>query len=360
MHWPTEFVNTARALLQKTPGWEQVDQWIRDERDSYPQLEDEVAQTLMANVVDEIDYADAMWVGDYQRALEKSRSCADRLSGPDLADYRAWWYYLAGSAAALSVARDNATHLRDSVRELFDRACAASPRATWFRETARLVGFEDAEQIVDDHLMLNAAEAIETRIRQVGVAGAGFEKDAQTMIDQLDSADATSFEQGLERLGFWLGAGAVRPTGRGVPDGVWSFTGETVVAFEAKSDEQPTGQVSLSTAREARGHIKWVESNMHFSGSEPISTVVISDRTAVAAEALPNTEALFVVNLTYIRQLGRRVASTVRSLRAQASLTSNEDFRRFIAERLKAEELDPRSIQEALQCNPLNEFAVNN
>ena len=102
VNWPTELVNTARAFLQKTPGWEQVDQWIRDERDSYPQLEDKVAQTLMANVVDEIDYADAMWVGDYQRALEKARSCADRLSGPDLADYRAWWYYLAGSAAALS------------------------------------------------------------------------------------------------------------------------------------------------------------------------------------------------------------------------------------------------------------------
>ena len=359
-NWPTEFVNTARAFLQKTPGWEQVDQWIRDKRDSYPQLEDKVAQTLMANVVDEIDYADAMWVGDYQRALEKARSCADRLSGPDLADYRAWWYYLAGSAAALSIARDNATHLRDTVGELFDRACAASPRATWFRETARLAGFEDPEKIVDDHLLLTAAEAIETRIQQVGVAGAGFEKNAQTMIEQLDSADATPFEQGLEQLGFWLGVGAVRPSGQGVPDSVWSFGQETVVAFEAKSDEQPTAPVSLSTAREAQGHIKWVESNMHFSSSTPVSTVVISDRTTVAAEALPNAEALFVANLTYIRQLGRRIASTVRSLRTQASSTSNEEFRRVIAERLKAEELDPKSIQAALKCNPLNEFPVNN
>ena len=360
VNWPTELVNTARAFLQKTPGWEQVDQWIRDERDSYPQLEDKVAQTLMANVVDEIDYADAMWVGDYQRALEKARSCADRLSGPDLADYRAWWYYLAGSAAALSIARDNATHLRDTVGELFDRACAASPRATWFRETARLAGFEHPENIVDDHLLLTAAEAIDTSIQQVGVAGAGFEKNAQTMIEQLDSADATPFEQGLEQLGFWLGAGAVRPSGQGVPDGAWSFGQETVVAFEAKSDEQPAGPVSLSTAREAQGNIKWVESNMHFSSSTPVSTVVISDRTTVAAEALPNSEALFVANLTYIRQLGRRIASTVRSLRTQASSTSNEEFRRVIAERLKAAELDPRSIQAALQCNPLNEFPVNN
>ena len=357
--WPKEFIDTARALLKKESGWEQVDQWIRDERDSYPQLEDEVAQTLMTNVVDEIDYAEAMWVGDYQRALEKARSCADRLSGPALADYRAWWYYLAGSAAALSIERDNATHLRGAVRELFDRACAASPRATWFREITRLVGFDDTEQEDEDLLLIVASEAVERRLQQVGIAGAGFETESQAMIDLLDGADAKTFEQGLERLGLWLGVGAIRPSGPGVPDGVWSFGEEAVLAFEAKSDEQPTGPVSLSTAREAQGHIKWVESNMHFSGSAQVSTVVISDRKSVAAEALPNTEALFVVNLTYIRQLGRRIASTARSLRTQASSTSNEDFRRVIAERLKAEKLDPRSIQAALQWNPLNEYPVN-
>ena len=121
--WPNEFLEVARAFLKKTPGWEEVDQWIREERDSYPQLKDNVAQTLMANVQDEIEYADAMWVGDYQGALQKARSCADRLGGNDLSDYRAWWYYLAGSAAALSVTRDNSVHLRDASRELFGRAC---------------------------------------------------------------------------------------------------------------------------------------------------------------------------------------------------------------------------------------------
>ena len=359
--WPKEFIDTARALLKKESGWEQVDQWIRDERDSYPQLEDEVAQTLMTNVVDEIDYAEAMWVGDYQRALEKARSCADRLSGPALAHYRAWWYYLAGSAAALSIERDNATHLREAVRELFDRACAASPRATWFREITRLVGFDDTEQEDENLLLIVASEAVERRLQQVGIAGAGFETESQAMIDLLDGADAKTFEhKGWNDWDCGLG---LAPFVQVVP------VCQTVYGHLAKkqfwrlrrrADEQPRGPVSLSTAREAQGHIKWVESNMHFSGSAQVSTVVISDRTSVAAEALPNTEALFVVNLTYIRQLGRRIASTARSLRTQASSTSNEDFRRVIAERLKAEALDPRSIQAALQCNPLNEFPVNN
>ena len=103
--WPERFTNTARAFLRKEPGWEGVDEWIRDNRDSCQKLPDITDQTLMSNVPDEIDYADSMWVGDYQRALEKAQACASRLSGNALADYRAWWYYLAGSAAALSWAK---------------------------------------------------------------------------------------------------------------------------------------------------------------------------------------------------------------------------------------------------------------
>ena len=358
VQWPKQFVETARALLNKEQGWEKVDQWIREQRDSYPQLEDTVAQTLMANVRDEIDYAEALWVGNFQRALEKARACADRLEGNTLADYRAWWYYLAGSAAALSVARDNSTHLRDSARDLFTRACSASPRSTWFREAFRMVGLDLSNQPVDDPLLLAVSEAIESRIQQIGVTGAGFEKDAQTMIDQLDDSGATQFEQGLERLGYWLGVGPVRPKGTGVPDGVWSFAEESVVAFEAKSNEEPTGSISLSTAREAQGHRNWIESNMEALESTPISVVIFSDRETVAKDALPQARGLFVVSLTFVRQLGKKVVSAIRAIRAEASETDSEDFRRVIAERLKSEELDPRSIQAALQSNPLDAFPV--
>ena len=122
-----EFLATARALLRKEPGWEGVDQWIRGKRDSYKRKADEVSQTLIANVPDEIDYATCLWVGNYRDALKHARACADRLGGDALDNYRAWWYYLAGSAAVLSAKRDNLSHLEDTVRGLFNRACAASP-----------------------------------------------------------------------------------------------------------------------------------------------------------------------------------------------------------------------------------------
>ena len=358
VQWPQELIEPTRAFLEKRPGWEQVDEWIRDARDSYPQLEAPVAQKLMANVRDEIEYAKAMWVGNYQRALEKSRACADRLSGDDLAGYRAWWCYLAGSAAALLSASGSSAHLHDTVRDLFSRACAAAPTATWFREVSRTIDSGDALEVQYDAMLLSAAEAIEKRLQQVGVVGAAFEPEAQTMLDQLTSADATTFEQGVENLGLWLGVRAVRPKGQGVPDGVWSFAEETVVAFEAKSDEHPDGPISLDTAREARGHINWVRSTMGIADEFPICTVILSDRTTVSDAALPNTAELFVLSLGAIRELGHRVVSTVRALRAEASTTANEDFRRVIAERLKTENLDPNSILTQLRADTLHEFPV--
>ena len=349
-----EFLAAARAFLRKEPGWEGVDQWIRGERDSYKRKADEVSQTLMKNVPDEIEYANCMWVGNYRDALRLARACADRLGGDGLANYRAWWYYLAGSVAVLWAKEDKLPHLKDAAREMFNRACSASSKSTWFWEAFRLGGVEVSEQPVDDLILLSVSEAIENRIQLVGVAGAGFEYKAQAMIENLDCSDSTPFEQGLKQLGYWLGIEATRPKGTGVPDGIWGFTDESVVVFEAKSNENPTGSISLSTARQAQGHIPWVASNHNLQDDTSITSVVISDREMVASEALPSAKGLFVVSLKFIRELGRKVASTVRALRVEASETSSEEFRRVIADRLKDEGLDPASIQAALKRMPLD------
>ena len=358
VQWPQDLVEVARAFLQKRTGWEEVDQWIRDERDSYLKQEDKVAQTLIDNVRDEIDYARAVWVGNYQTALEKARACADRLSGKDLADYRAWWYYLAGSVAALSSKSQNLPHLSEVARDMFERACRASPRSTWFREATKFVDFEVSVHPVDDSQLLSVSEVIEKRLHQMGVTGAGFEREAQSLIDLVDNDEAKSFEQGIEKLGFWLGVAATRPQGQGVPDGVWTFSEGIVVAFEAKSEEGPVGSIALRTAREAQGHVNWVGSNMPVSGSTSVFTVIVSNRTSVTAEAVPNAQGLFVVSLVALRDLAKKVVSTLRALRAQASANSNEDLRQVIAERLKSERLDPMNVQAQLLGSPLGDFPV--
>ncbi len=353
-----DFLAAARSFLRKEPGWETVDQWIRGERDSYERKTDEVSQILLANVPDEIDYATCMWVGNYRGALKHARACTDRLGGDALANYRAWWYYLAGSAAMLSARVDKSPHLQDVARELFNRACSASSKSTWYWEALRNSGVEVSENPVDDLVLLAVAETIENRIQSIGIAGAGFEKKAKAMIENLKSDDSTPFEQGLKQLGFWLGVDAERPKGTGAPDGIWAFPDELVVVFEAKSDENPDGPISLSTSRQTQGHIRWVKSDRGLASDTPIISVVISDREVVASEAMPSAQGLFVVGLKAIRELGQKVVSTIRSLRVEASETSSEEFRHAVVERLKDEKIDPASIQAFLQRMPIDDLPV--
>ena len=349
--WPSDFLGLARAFLRQTAGWEAPDQWIREQRDSYSKHKNVVAQTLMENVPDEIDYANFLWTGNYQGALDKARACADRLSGQNLAAYRAWWHYLAGSAAPLSVKNDNASHLGETARDQFTRACSASPMITWFREVVRHNEFGVHIQTEIDTTLLVAVEAIERQLLQVGISGPRFENEAQSLIDLLAKSESTPFEQGLELLGTWLGVDAKRPKGQGVPDGIWVFGEMAIVALEAKSDENPAGKISISTAREAQGHIKWVKSELNVPDCTPISSVVISDRSIMAPEAKPHIEALYVVSLDFIRQLASKVISTIRGLRAQASEVGSEEFRQVIAERLSQEKLDPDSLlSDLLRC----------
>ncbi|MCG8448228.1 MAG: hypothetical protein MI725_01445, partial [Pirellulales bacterium] len=359
VQWPKELVDQARAFLERRPGWEQVEDWIRDMRDSYVQEEDKVASTLMNVVREEIDYSRAIWVGDYDRALEKARACADRLGGVELTGYRAWWYYLAGSVSALLYSTNASSHLREATRDLCSRACNASPTSTWFREAARYSGFEDAYDTVDDLVLLAAAEAIEARIQQVGVVGAAFEHEAQDLVDKLGSADWKTFEQGLERLGKWLGVDARRPAGEGVPDGVWSFSATKVVGFEAKSNEQASGAISVSTARQTKGHIDWIKTHMPELASAPISAVLISDRTTRTSEAIAHSEGVFVIGLEDVRELAQAVVSTIRALRAQSPDAGNEDFRQIIASRFKSEQLDPQSIMARFGSHPLAGLPVH-
>ena len=358
--WPNEFLEVARPFMRMQPGWEKVDQWIREERDSYQQEPSRVAEILMSNVGDEIDYSDALWAGNYQNALTKARACADRLGGDELAEYRAWWYYLAGSAATLSAAKDNRAHLRETARDLFARACAAAPRSSWFQEVSRSAGLEVSNQSVEDPMLLAASEAIERKIQQVGVAGAGFESAVSALTDQLNQDAATQFEQGLEQLGAWLGLEVVRPTGDGVPDGVWLFSENTIMVLEAKSNEQPAAPISLRTAREAQGHINWVKHNMQVPDSTRIEVVILSDRSTISSAARPNVEGLYIVGLASIRELGQRTISTIRAIRAESSESSNEEFRRIVAKRLKEEGLDPKSLLAALLASPLSNLPTQN
>src|SRR5262249_34846727 len=78
--------------------------------------------------------------------------------------------------------------------------------------------------------------------------------------DKIHATASNRFEQGLEMLGRLLGAKAQRFTENGEPDGFWLFGDWLAFVFEAKTDEDPSGRISLNTVRQAASHEQTVRS----------------------------------------------------------------------------------------------------
>jgi len=314
VQFPEELREVAANFLVKAPGWEEVDRWIQERRDSVTRVPDASAATLMAISSDEVDYAYLMWQEDYGAALERARKCADALGGPDLAPYRAWWYYLAGSAAWIAGSQSGDVQMANVAREMFERAAGAAPAVTWFGQLARTPLLKGRLPEPEDPLAAIAVENIETRLSEIGVVGGRFDKEVSEFFALVDDDDPIPFERGLESLGRWLGFEASRPGRQGDPDSIWRLGDQVIVAFEAKSQQSTEGPVSLDNAREAQGHLNWVKSNLKPPEDTEVFGVVVSPRTSIGSEAIPHCESLYLLHPSAVRGTARDIVSLVRAI----------------------------------------------
>jgi hypothetical protein len=358
IQFPEELKAVASDFLAKVPGWEEVDSWIREYRDTASRLPDPAAATLMAISAYEVDYSYAMWQEDFETALEKARQCVDKLGGPDHAPYRAWWYYLAGCAAWASAKRANNSHLAEVARDMFKRAAAAAPAVTWFRELARIPMMQGNVEEPEDSLLLEAVENIENRLGELGVVGTRFEKEVAQILSLIEDDEATPFEQGLEQLGRLLGFDAIRPGKTGDPDGIWRISDHVIVAIEAKSNQSAGGPISLSDTRETQGHINWVRSNLSPAPNTEVFAIVVSPRSVISSDALPQCSSLYLVSCSEVRETAREVMNLIRGIRANATEEPSEGIRSLIGHRLREHDLDPCTLLQFFRRKSLSELPV--
>lgn len=356
--FPDELIDVALKFMEKAEGWEDVDEWIRERRDSISRIPDPNASALLTIASHEVDYTYAMWKEDFETALEKARICADALSGNEHRPYRSWWYYLAGSAAWLSADQTGDEQMATVSRDMFRRAASATLSVTWFLNLANNSLLMEKIDSPADEFAANAVEGIEAQLLQAGVVGERFEKDIQAFLELIDNDDARQFENGLRTLGNWFGFDASRPGGQGDPDGIWRLADLLIVAFEAKTEESSEGPISVRTAREAQGHLNWVNSNLDLASDSEVIGVVISSRSTIAKKALPHCENLYLVNTSEVRQWSRDITDLVRGLRARATQESSGALRDMILERLTETGLDPKRLLGSLKGKPLSDLSL--
>jgi hypothetical protein len=246
---PQELVGMILALIEDGDYRKEADQAIETIQsrrlEAAPKDYDEAGQR-------EVDFGAAMWDGNYSHALSVARGIADHLVSPELAGYRAWWWFLASTAASLADEKNNEM---DCLR----RAASCGVNGGWLNYLIKSRG-QTTQGKVGSEAEPNA-EGLWNVLVDWGWAGPGFEKNLEDMLSFLRTQYHAHFHQGLDYLGRCYGADVTRITEQGAPDVVWSFPNDVHVAFEAKTEKQTDG-LSKKDLLEAKGHVDWVKARL--------------------------------------------------------------------------------------------------
>ena len=135
----------------------------------------------------------------------------------------------------------------------------------------------------------------------------------------LAQASAGAFERAVAGLGELAGASVLRRTGNDAePDAVWSFGGALWVAFEAKSECDPEGQVSADEVRQAGAHLNYAASCLGGDPPEGSFAVLVSPCTAVHPAAAQVADArVYLVSPDVLADVAARITGAWESIRVQ-------------------------------------------
>lgn len=285
-----------------------------------------------------------MWEDDFAYALETAHRIADHLNSPELAGYRAWWWYLASIAAALS---DDTSAEQDALR----RGASCGVNSGWLKQLLRerKAAIPEKESNVEPN-----AESVWDLLARWGWAGPYFEQNIRQMLDQLKDDQHTAYHQGLESLGKCFGARTTRSTEDGAPDVVWTFSTDLHIAFEAKTEKGPSGTLSKKDLLEAKGHADWIRAHLcQDRALLDVSTVVVAPSPVLHRVAGPFAEGLFYVAPENILRLAEKVADSLRELRIKFSGRDFAEAALALSAEMRSMGLTVEATRVSLASDPL-------
>jgi hypothetical protein len=297
--------------------------------------------------LDEVYFARAMWDEDYGRSFELAHGIADQVTAPELAGYRAWWWFLASLAATLA---NNAAGARDALQ----RGAACGVNAGWLRRIALYRGAAAITAADSSSGSELNAEAIWELLDNWGWAGPEFASHVSKMLGLLADQAHAGYHEGLELLGKCVGASCLRTTEPGAPDVVWSFPGDTHFGFEAKTEKKVGTKLSKKELQEAKGHVDWIRSRMaDGSNALGITPVLVAPDSAVHEIGEPFAGGLYYVAPAEILGFARQIAEHLGQLRLKYSGRDYSSAQKELSADIRAAKMDMGGVMNLLTKTPL-------
>lgn len=346
-----ELLENLELFLAQGPEWQSADAEIVHLRSTRSQETLPGSEGLKKAVAAEIAYAEALWSGNFDLALDSAKTALGFLGGDELRGYRAFWYYLAGSAATLAERSGNA-QMRAVAAEFYDNARKATNGVRWLYELAKTPSLSLPEAQVDP-LALRQVELLEEQLESLGtINNRRFDELEASIRSGIGSDDPNEFERAQESLGTLIGYASGRSKEQGAPDPWWVAEGQFCVVFEDYTDSQPTSTLSVAKARQVSSHPDWIRANLNMAEDGIVIPVLITHAMARAREAAPYLGNVRIWSATAFREWVTRTLQVIRQLRMDYTEPGDLEWRANAATALATAAVSPAALKFHLESLP--------
>lgn len=350
----TDLSPKVKVFMGRGPDWDPAEADIIKRRDSKPAILPSYVKTLADVATLEVKYQYELWKESYDEALAYATQVIDKLSGSDLSGYRALWHYFAGNAAHLLSKLPGQDAMSQTASDHFRRAARAVKTVSWFTRLAHELKLDGQAQLPQSYLTALALEGIGECVNNLGTEGSKFERTMKAYAALMRQTDPDQFDEGLTQLGRMLGFGATRPQGKAAPDSIWELGGQLTVLFESKSGADPSGSVSVSTGRQAAGHLKWYQAHASLSPGAQVHTILVTPQRFLDDDARPCANGIFYVHIDSIRGLFLEAENFLRTVRAKVAGMEVHRRTEIIYSELRDAHLTPEDIVARLTKTSLS------
>lgn len=347
-----EYLENLDIFLAQNDEWSLANADILDKRDKLTQEQPSGADQLANAATDEIEYQEMMWNKNFVAAFDQARSILGKLTEPKLRGYRAFWHYLAGSAAWLAYQNGNAG-FDVHAREQYLTALKTERAIVWLVPLSKLAGIsDDSARVVEDKDTWAIIERMEALFDNLGtLTDYKYDKFEAEVRTKLDQNEANVFEAGHEKLGKLLGYDAGNRNDTGTPDPWWMANGTLCFIFEDHSDALPDNSLSVNKARQACTHPNWVRESLPVDADAVIVSILVTPVKVADESALPHLNEVLVWGLEDFRTWAHNAITTVREIRKEYPSSGDLAWRANAAERLEQANVTPKALLSMLKGN---------
>lgn len=342
-----DFLENLKLILGKAPIMKAVNKDILAKRDAATQAVAPGSDALKASARLEIEYADAIWQGNYLEALAKARAALGLLDDSSLRGYRAVWHYLAGSAAWLAQATKLGSDIGAAAAQ-YRQAAKAAVGIRWLNTLAALGPKPAAAESAPDTKAMALVENLEARIESLElIHDRKFDAEESKIRTAITANDAPNFELGLFLLGKHLGYQSERPAGDSAPDSWWKADDDLGFVIEANSDADAASPLGSTKARQANLHPVWVKEHITMAKGAEIISVLITPKAGVQPDAKPFLKGVAYWNIADFRKWVEGALSAVRAARVDFA-AGDLTWRAHAADALSKAGVAPVQLKETL------------